>query len=223
MSKKNPAKDVISPAETMEIYRQQQIGNNPNVYNPYGSSETTFDSNGQPTIRQDFSPETQNLFNMQMDFLNAGAPEYMSKRDPYAQSMMESYGQRAADRGGFDAPQSPIQNVGLNQPPDSPSLGITPPSAEPPTAPPSIGLPPMPNTGRPPTNGGSVGGRPDMPKPIQMPDGITQPTFEPMSNLSYQDPDPDNGVEVGTGRHKFDWSRARDVLAQALKNYGGGR
>lgn len=53
-------------AANVEAARQTGIMSNPNIYNPYGSQEVTFDPvTHQPTVRQNLSPVGQQQFDIQ--------------------------------------------------------------------------------------------------------------------------------------------------------------
>lgn len=121
MSKKKPSSDIISPAEMRELMYDQQRMNNPNVNNAYGGSETTFGPDGQAQISQTFSPEMQGLFDMQVSQLSQGAPQYEGGRDSYYSGMGGQFGERMANRGGFQAPQMSSGQ----QMPQAGSIGIT--------------------------------------------------------------------------------------------------
>ena len=103
MSKKNPSSDLVKPDEIADLHQQQVVGNNPNVYNPYGSSTTTFDHNGQPTITQEFSPELQGLQQQQLAYLQGGPQQVTPYRNSGLDSLFQGFQDRMNARNGGNA------------------------------------------------------------------------------------------------------------------------
>lgn len=97
----NPADELLSVDETRQLMYDQQRMNNPNISNYYGSSQTTFGPDGQANITQSYSPQMQQLAEMQTNMMLQGAPQYQRQANPYAQSMMNGFGQRIGERAGF--------------------------------------------------------------------------------------------------------------------------
>ena len=64
-------------AANVETAKQQGLINNPNINNPYGSQQVTWDASGQPTINQTLAPAQQQLLDAQNRISNnlAGVAE----------------------------------------------------------------------------------------------------------------------------------------------------
>lgn len=147
-----PKSDVITPAETMQLTRQQQRFNNPNVTNQFGSTETTFGSDDQAQITQTMSPEMAALVQSQMDFVGQGPQQYQGGNNQGMQDMFNNFAQRLGTGGmSNDAgqalgalltkPQMPEGNKPMPIEPVGPQ--VPPPEQRPPGGGGNMG-PPMP-------------------------------------------------------------------------------
>lgn len=83
------------PQVDMEnLVRVQGAVNRPDVFNPYGSSEWTNEGDHY-TQTQTFNPETQALYEGQLDYMGQGANQFQAQQLP---SWLESMGRGAMSR-----------------------------------------------------------------------------------------------------------------------------
>ena len=152
---KKAKQEVITPEETMELIRQQQIMNNPNVTNTFGSTQTTFGPDGQAQITQTPSEAMMGLINQQQDFVGGGPSQLNLQRDANSDSMMNSFQNRIAQRSGFEPPMGLDQMSNLGQPTN---LGMASDISKLPQMQQlQVGKPPMDMTDNAPNNGVNIG------------------------------------------------------------------
>lgn len=108
----------------MELTRQQQRFNNPNVTNRFGSTITTFGADDQADITQTMSDEMNGLIDQQMAFVGKGPSQYKGGNNQGLQQMFNAF----AGRTGASMPYELGQSIGslLIKPQDE--MGPTPPS-----------------------------------------------------------------------------------------------
>ena len=104
---------ALKPHEIESFARQQNHMNNPNQYNYFGSTETTFGPDDQATIRQTLSEPIQGIIDSQTDFVSQGPAQLGEFSSPFWQSMMQGTANSIARRSGY-APPDASQMGGFN-------------------------------------------------------------------------------------------------------------
>lgn len=151
---KKPKSEVITPAETMELMRQQQRMNNPSVNNMFGSTSTEFGDDDVPTITQTMSPQMQALVQQQLDFAGQGASQYKGGNNQGLESMFNNFANRVGTGGMTSKPPSFAEL--LTKPDNAPIQPIEVGSLPSRGAPPPTGGQLPPNQGNMPPSHGSI-------------------------------------------------------------------
>ena len=115
-----PKDYVLRPGEVNELAMADWQRNNPNFYNPFGSSTTTFDGN-QATVNQSFSPELQGLYDQSMAFLGQGPQQLGNTSSPFIEGAIGNAMGSVFGRTGQQMPQKPMQGGGS---PPNPGLSF---------------------------------------------------------------------------------------------------
>ena len=100
------ASKALKAHEIESFNRQQNRMNNPNQYNYFGSTETTFDDQDQATIRQTLSEPIQGIIDSQTDFVSQGPAQLGQFSNPFLQGMMQGTANSIARRGGYTPPDA---------------------------------------------------------------------------------------------------------------------
>ena len=173
MSFLKPDVQEIEQGDVLALHNQQTRGNNPNLFNAFGSSQTTFGADGQPTITQELSPEMQALLGQQIGMLQGGPTQITPFGNSGLESIFSGLVNSGAQRGGRDPKPQPQQNQipppnGTGQlPPQSPLQPS--PVAQPVQQPPPLQQNPVQ-----PIGGGNGDGR-DIELPPRQPKSLGQP------------------------------------------------
>lgn len=102
---KSPSSNIPDTGEIVNLAIGDTQRANPDIFNPWGSHQVTFDENGRPTINQTMAPDMQQLRDMQMGYLLQGPPQLNMGMDPGLLQSFNHFANRAGVGGMGNALQ----------------------------------------------------------------------------------------------------------------------